>query len=399
MQTSVSNEPRDPSPRQDPPYRVYPGDSRGRSAADDRPYTTYRAAPRGLRSRLRGEQESAIPGTGRPGDGGPGGRGGVGAGGGRFGGRGPITPKRVLKYLALAIVAWLLLSFVLFLVSAQIQSGSIPQSAEAALTSGSNMITSTDTVLVIGTDQRPPGSKEPGAFSGGVRSDTIMLWRVGGGVSRRLSIPRDTAAAIPGHGTTKINAAYAYGGAALAIKTVERFTGVKINHLIVVNLAEFPKFIDAIGGVDVTTGRICSQISGGVQKGGFTLNLAPGTHHLDGRDALTLARTRENRCDAASNDLTREAYQQKILNAIKSKLLSPATFFRLPWASWYAPRAVATDMGGPTLLSLFFAAEIGGSAPTQILKPTGSTVLPDGGDALLASPSDIRRAVAKLMNG
>ncbi len=307
----------------------------------------------------------------------------------------------MLKYLALAIVGWLLLSLVLFIVSAQIQSGTLPSSAQAALTSGPNMLTSTDTVLVLGTDQRPKGSKEPGANTNdrGSRSDTMMLWRIGGGVSRRLSIPRDTVASIPGHGATKINAAYAYGGPALAIKAVEQFTGVKINHLIVINLANFPKFIDALGGVDVTTGRICSEISGGAANGGFSLFLRPGSHHLTGIQALTLARTRENRCNAASNDLTREGYQQKILNAIKSRLLSPSTFFRLPWASWYAPQTLRTDMGAFTLLSLFAAAETGGSAPTRILKPTGSTTLADGESALVASPSDIHRAVAKLMNG
>ena len=56
-------------------------------------------------------------------------------------------------------------------------------------------------------------------------------------------------------------------------------------------------------------------------------------------------------------------------------------------------------MGGPTLLTLFVAAEIGGSAPTQILKPTGATVLPDGGDALTVTPAAIHRAVNTLMNG
>ncbi len=204
---------------------------------------------------------------------------------------------------------------------------------------------------------------------------------------------------IPGFGNTKINAAYAYGGPALAIKTIEAFTGIKINHLIVVNLANFPKFIDAIGGVTVKTGRICSNISGGAKNGGFTLNLRPGVHNLTGIQALTLARTRENACNAASNDLTREGYQQKILNSIKSKLTSPMTFFRLPWASWYAPPTLRTDMGGFTMLSLFVAAEMGGSAPTQILKPSGSETLPDGESALVASPSDIHRAVNKLMNG
>ena len=180
-----------------------------------------------------------------------------------------------------------------------------------------------------------------------------MIWRIGGGVSRRLSIPRDTLVQIPGHGANKINAAYAFGGPALAIRTVEQFTGIKVNHLIIVNLAAFPKFIDAIGGVDVTTGRVCSDISGGTKNGGFTLNLQPGTHHLNGIEALTYARTRENRCNPKENDLTRVQHQQQILNAIKGQLFSVGTFFRLPWASWDAPKVLRTDMGGPTLLSLF----------------------------------------------
>jgi len=302
----------------------------------------------------------------------------------------------VLKYVVLAIVAWLVLSLVLFLVSAQVQSGSIPASVSSALSPGSNMLTGTDTVLVIGTDQRPKGSKEPGAFAGGIRSDTMMLWRVGGGTSRRLSIPRDTIVPIPGHGTSKINAAYSYGGPALAIKTVENLTGVKVNHIIIVNLANFPNFIDSIGGITVKTGRICSEISGGAANGGWTLNLHPGTHQLTGIQALTLARTRENTCNASSNDLTRDAYQQKILNAIKSRLVSPGIFFHLPWASWNAPKAVRTDMGGFTLMTLFVAAELGGSAPTQILQDH-HLPLPD-----VQSPAGqgaIRRAVDKLMNG
>jgi LCP family protein required for cell wall assembly len=393
----MPDEPRSRAPSGDPPYRVYRGQSTARPNADERPYKVYRSGPRGLRSRLRGEDDVVAPGGGRE----------NGGGGGRRWwrrrrGDSPLTPerrvspRRVLKYLALAIVGWLLLSAVLFLISAQVQSGSIPNSVSSGLAPGGNMVTSTDTVLVIGTDQRPRGSKEPGAFAGGIRSDTIMLWRIGGGVSRRLSIPRDTMVPIPGYGVDKINAAYSFGGPALAIKTIEQFTGVKINHLIIVNLANFPKFINAIGGVDVTTGRICSEISGGVKNGGFSLFLRPGSHHLDGTQALTLARTRENRCNAASNDLTREGYQQKILNAIKSRLLSPSIFFRLPWASWDAPQAVRTDMGGLTLLTLFFAAETGGSAPTRIL---GQNHLPLADPQSAAGQAAVRRAVAKLMNG
>jgi LCP family protein required for cell wall assembly len=364
------------------------------SSAQERPYKLYRAGPKGLRARLRGEDELAVPG-GPPPD-----------GDGRVAGPGRdrdgwTIARRVLKYVVIAIVAWILLSVVLFIISAQIETGNLPSSASNALSSGPNMLTGTDTVLIIGTDQRPKGSKEPGANTNdtGSRSDTLMLWRVGGGTSRRLSIPRDTVAEIPGHGVQKINAAYSYGGPALTIRTVEQFTGVKINHVIVVNLAAFPQFVDAIGGVDIRTGRVCSVISGGVQNGGFSLFLRPGVHHLDGRDALTLARTRENRCNPAENDLTRVKRQQQILNAIKSKLLSPTTFFRLPLASWDAPKVLRTDMGGLTLLSLFGASEVGGSAPVNVLKPTGSTTLPGGGSALTVSPGDVHAAVHALMNG
>ena len=312
----------------------------------------------------------------------------------------------MLLGVAIAVVAWLLLSLVLFLVSAQVEQSKLPASAKAALSSGPNMLTSTSTVLIVGTDQRPKGSKEPGANTNdaGSRSDTLMLWRIGGGTSRRLSIPRDTVVDIPGHGTNKINAAYAFGGPALTIRTVEAFTQhagvpVKINHLIVVNLAAFPQFIDAIGGIDIKTDRVCSDISGGVRNGGFSLNLSPGVHHLDGRDALTLARTRENKCNPNENDLTRVRRQQEILNAVKSKLLSVGTFFRLPWASWDAPKVLRTDMGGFTLLSLFAASEVGGSAPVNVLKPTGVATVPGGGAGLTVSQAAAHAAVAKLMNG
>jgi LCP family protein required for cell wall assembly len=361
------------------------------SDLEERPYKLYRAGPRGLRARLRGEEDTGLPGQEGP-------------------GRAPkpekprdawSIAKRVLKWVAIAVVAWLLLSLVLFLISAQIEKGNLPDSAKSALSSGPNMLFGANNVLIIGTDQRPTGSKEPGANTNdaGSRSDTLMLWRIGGGTSRRLSIPRDTVAEIPGHGLNKINAAYAYGGPALTIKTVEAFTGLKINHVIIVNLAAFPRFINAIGGIDVKTGRVCAEISGGASNGGFTLNLRRGVHHLTGTQALVYARMRENKCNPADNDLTRVAHQQQILNGVKSQLTSPTTFFRLPFASWDAPKVLRTDMGGFTLLSLFTASEMGGSAPVDVLKPTGAETLPGGGSALTVSPGAVHNAVHKLVNG
>jgi LCP family protein required for cell wall assembly len=393
MQSRMSDERDNRASSDDPPYRVYRAGASSRSAPEERPYTVYRSRPRGLRARLRGEEDSELLDREPERD------------GGRPRAPGERTPgqiaKRVLKYVAIAVVAWLLLSLVLFIVSAQIETSKLPSSASDALSSGGNMLFSADNVLIVGTDQRPKGTHEAGANTSdtGSRSDTLMLWRIGGGTSRRLSIPRDTAVNIPGHGLQKINAAYAFGGPALTIRTVEAFTGVKINHLIIVNLAAFPQFIDAIGGITIRTGRICSDISGGVKNGGFSLHLRPGEHHLDGKQALVLARTRHNACNPAENDLTRVKRQQQILNSVKSQLLSVGTFFRLPWASWDAPKVLRTDMGGFSLLSLFAASEFGGSAPVNVLKPDGVTTLPDGESALTISSGAVHSAVSKLVSG
>ncbi|HEY7077329.1 MAG TPA: LCP family protein [Solirubrobacteraceae bacterium] len=312
-----------------------------------------------------------------------------------------ITPRRVLAYVALAVVGWLLLSLVLFMVSAQIESSKTSAAADAQLTGGGFPLTSPNTILVLGSDARLKGTHEAGAQTIGEpsRSDSIMLMRIGGGANATLSIPRDTVVNIPGHGPDKINAAYAIGGPALAIRTVEQFLDIKINHLVEVNFENFPQLIDSLGGITVKTGCIHSELNGGRRNGGSTLKLRAGTHHLNGKQALILARTRHNLCNPAFNDLNREANQQKILAGIKSRVFSPTTFFRLPWVAWSAPKAVRSDMRGPSLLGLAGAALIGGNAKSAILKPTGAETLPNGGAALTVDEASKQRAVEKLLAG
>ena len=121
--------------------------------------------------------------------------------------------------------------------------------------------------------------------------------RVGGGHSAKLSIPRDTIVNIPGYGLNKINAAYAIGGSSLAVRTVKQFLGIEINHVVLVDFARFPQLIDAMGGIDYSGGCVVSRINGGFRNGGFTLRLKAGTTHIDGRQALALARTRHNLCN------------------------------------------------------------------------------------------------------
>lgn len=343
-------------------------------------YKVYRARPRLLGGRRDGD--SPLAGLRRGRDGG--------------GGRRPITVGRVVKWILLALVAWVGVSFLLFCISAQFVQDRVPDGARSQLDSSGFPLTSAQNILVLGSDQRPKGTKEGGAStSGPSRSDSIMLLRVGGGHSAKLSIPRDTLVPIPGHGTDKINAAFAFGGAELSLQTIKQFLGVPINHVIEVNFTNFPKLIDAMGGIDYTGGCVVGKINGGAKNGGVTVRLKGGTHHVDGKHALALARIRENACNKRENDFSRARRQQKILSAMKSRALSPSGFVRLPWIAWDVPRTVRTDMGAPGLLGLAGAMFTSGSPPTRVLPVRPS----NGGTGLTVDDAAKQRAVRRFMAG
>jgi LCP family protein required for cell wall assembly len=220
----------------------------------------------------------------------------------------------------------------------------------------------------------------------------MMLMHVGFGSVRKVSILRDSQAAIPGHGTQKINAAYALGGAGLAIRTVEQFmgNGLRVNHLLEINFENFPKLIDSLGGIDVHLNR-CIHSN---RFGGKVLILHKGDQHLTGSQALQFSRVRENRCAPNEDDRARARRQQQVMSAIRSRLLSPTAFVRLPWVSWAAPRTVRSDMRGPGLAMLFGDLLTGGGGKTRVLMPYGAN-----GTELLVSDAEKRRAVEALLTG
>jgi LCP family protein required for cell wall assembly len=270
----------------------------------------------------------------------------------------------------------------------------------AVLDPAGNPLTSANNILVLGSDRRQKDSLEPGAEKTGFgRSDTIMLIRTGAGHSARLSIPRDTAVEIPGYGLQKINAAHSIGGPAESVKIIKSWLGIPINHVVEVNFENFPALINAMGGVNYTGGCIVSRLDGGFSRGGYTLRLPAGTHHIDGRQALAIARTRENLCAPNETDLQREEHQQVLFNAMKHQLLSLSSFFRLPWIAWNTPPAIISDMSGPTLLALFSGLALSGTPPTRVLRPTGAITLPEGAEALTISESAKRADVAAFMSG
>lgn len=311
------------------------------------------------------------------------------------------TPKRIVLVVLALIAGWLLLSLLLFLISSHFNRTPLEANVAGALDPAGNPVTSANNILVLGSDRRQKNSKEPGAEKTGPgRSDTILLIRTGGGHSARLSIPRDTVVQLPhGQGLQKINAAHAFGGARESVEVIKSWLGVPINHVVEVNFENFPQLIDAMGGVNYKGGCIVSKIDGGFANGGYTLRLPAGSHHIDGRQALAIARTRENLCQPNANDIQREEHQQALFNAMKSRLLSPSSFLRLPWIAWNAPPAIISDMSGTALLSLFAGLAVSGTPPTHVLKPTGAETLPDGEAGLTVSESERRRAVEAFMNG
>ncbi|MEJ7876108.1 MAG: LCP family protein [Solirubrobacterales bacterium] len=325
-----------------------------------------------------------------------------------------------LKWIGLAIFGWLLISFVAFAISATIQKAKL---ADTGDTLGGNplLAVSAQNILVLGTDVRSDEfasaeaeSKEcveqassgetPSACAGGARADTLMVLRAGGGAFEKLSIPRDTLAAIPGQGNGKINAAYNSGGAELQIQTVEDFLGIDIHHIAIVDFGGFEDLIDSVGGVEVNIPRrVCNTISGA-----FTIDVGPGEETLSGEKALALARTRTSDCgegsvdDPASDkfkpaisDLNRAQFQQEILQGMKDRLTDPLripyNFVKGPLIGWNAPKAFVSDMGALTMPQFVFAAAIGGSSDAVVLKPADI-----GASDLFIPVSECVRAVKKL---
>jgi LCP family protein required for cell wall assembly len=351
--------------------------------------------------------------------------------------RPPRTPaRRILKWVGIAALGWILLSFLAFAVSAQLQSFKLSGEAKSTLHGNPLLLPSAQTILVLGTDARPPDTKEPGAApsqkcfeqqahgdaphdgcsQGQFRADTLMLIRAGGGAFRKLSIPRDSYAEIPGQATEKINAAFAFGGAALEIKTIEQFLNIQIDHVAIVDFTGFEDLINAVGGIEVNLPhKLCADISGGSGggQGGITLHLKKGENTLDGEKALAYSRIREpSECPGPGksafsfryDDLDREKAQQSVINGIKGRLTDPLrapyNFIKGPIIGWDAPKAFVSDMGFFTMPQLVLAAAIGGSAPADVLCGSAKAGCGVGPGGSIEVPESVRRhAVNRLLNG
>lgn len=176
-------------------------------------------------------------------------------------------------------------------------------------------------ILLVGVDKRDNLTRKQQnqlklGREVGERTDTMMVIHLSEDHSRVtvVSLPRDTWTEIPGKGTHKINSAYQFGGAPLAVKAVQHTTGLKIDRYIEVNVLGFIDVVDSLGGVTV-----CTPVPINDPKTG--LNLAAGTHELPGVQALGYARTRAT----VRSDLDRIDRQQQVISALLNEALSAQT--------------------------------------------------------------------------
>lgn len=271
-------------------------------------------------------------------------------------GRGRVIALVLIALMVLLIV-WAVASWLSFSSGVADANQRLDPNAKLALSKQSGLLVShPTTVLMLGTDNAQIGGRQ-----GDRHSDSILLLRTDPKHHRLyyLSVPRDLVVPIPGAGTQKINAAFQVGGPALAIRTVHDFTSIPINHVVVVNFADFKDLIDALGGIDVNVPRPIrsnhfdcpypTQAQCDRWKG---WRFEKGVQHMNGERALVYSRIRENLLDPSETDFTRGARQQAVLNAVAAKFTSVGTLVRMPFSGSSFVKPLTTDLTAWQLLQL-----------------------------------------------
>jgi LCP family protein required for cell wall assembly len=172
------------------------------------------------------------------------------------------------------------------------------------------------TILLIGSDKRSKNAIDvrTGAYAADKpRSDTMILMRLdpAKGATALLSLPRDLKVEIPGHGTAKLNAAYALGGARLTVRTIKALTHIHVNHVINVDFHGFSKAVNALGCIYVDVDRHYYNQSNFYAK----IDVPAGYQRLCGQNALSYVRYRHT-----DSDIVRSARQQDFLRQIKQQV-------------------------------------------------------------------------------
>jgi len=228
----------------------------------------------------------------------------------------------VLVLVSSALVAYNLYTKVDAAVQSSTADGSVadfltPEALEGEATGAVN-------ILIAGNSVDDTG------HTGATLTDSIMVAQIDLTTKKLslVSIPRDLWVTVNGE-SMKLNAVYTVGGMSLLQSTVEEITGLTINHQALINYAAFKNMIDAVGGIDVT---IDSDDPRGIYDPMIGFRIASGEQHLDGTQALLLARSRNDPTydgriayGLPNGDFDRATYQRKIAEALLTKVANTST--------------------------------------------------------------------------
>jgi polyisoprenyl-teichoic acid--peptidoglycan teichoic acid transferase len=316
------------------------------------------------------------------------------------------TRRRILQGLAIAlclfvawIAAWTLAGYFSFRDGVNAANARLPVAAKRALSHQSGaLFDSSTTILLLGTDHANVADRATSH-----RSDSIMLMRTDPGHDRiyYLSIPRDLYVPIPGHGEDRVNAAYQFGGPVLTIRTIEALTGLKINHIAIVDFNEFKKVIDEIGGITVNvpkpilSNRFDCPYPAAKCQSWQGWRFGKGEQRMDGERALIYSRIRENRLDPGENDLSRAARQQQVIQAVSSKIAGFGTFLDLPFIGGDLMRPLATDLSAGDFIQLGWVRFRSGGGSVHCRLGGGPQVI--NGQDILQSSEDNRGVISMFI--
>ncbi len=196
-------------------------------------------------------------------------------------------------------------------------------------------------LLLLGTDSRDADSNG--------RSDSMMVATIDPITKKAylMSILRDTYVNIPGHGYSRINAAYSYGGAPLAMETISKLLGIPVDHYVKIDFEGFKSLVDTVDGVDIDVEKDMKYTDGG-DGHRYDIDLKKGLQTLDGTHALQYVRFRHD----ATSDFTRTERQRKFLTALAAKLQSSSSLIKLPSILNGVAPYIETNMSSSTMLKL-----------------------------------------------
>lgn len=313
-----------------------------------------------------------------------------------------------LLLMILLVVVWGVLGYLSVDSGVSAANARVPNKVRAALTPDSgSLIDSATNILLVGTDHATgKGSQGRGVDQHG-DSMTLLHTDPSRGRLVYLSIPRDLWVDVPGHGYNKINAAMQYGGARLAIRTINRLLGkqLRVDHVVFVDFNQFVSLIDAVGGITVNVPEnILSNkfdcpfpASKCASWRGWYFHKGPT--HMGGRRALIFSRIRENTLPGGGSftDFARQHDQQLVEQATLAKLASPSQFFSLPFngSSLLAP--ISTDLSTWDLMQLAWVKFRSSTGSDLHCRLGGSAQLINGQDVIVGNTLAERQVLAAVL--